>query len=371
MVIDEVIYKISCAKNSTKNFKTISGALVLTPIRESFANKSFTSATVISRQSFNFTRSMTFEVKATLPQYEMLYGEILLIPEVGLSKWINKGVKHGIMSLVMNFRKAVKSGYLFGNKKNLYDFDYSPKYTEFSKFQLVYNQLARTAKVTWYQNGRAISDESSPGSYSVDITCEDDECWDLLEEGQFRIAFNLEVRSKLRGKELKKLIIGSRKWKCCSMIIDYIRVFDNFEINEFNSSNFNHENDKSASQICEMVPKYREKTDEDSIIQSSTIIIMSMAVLLVILVVALIILIVLMMKKKMRIPEVSEEIYDDIDGEKHYEEEHGYLNIYEPVHMYDQIQVYDQVKEQEYANIYLMMSNLKPKSFSKTESEYI
>ena len=83
---------MSCATNSTKNLRIISGALVLTAIKESFANKSFTSATVITRQSFNLTRSnLIFEVRAALLTAEGVFAIILLISEEDVSKYLNSG----------------------------------------------------------------------------------------------------------------------------------------------------------------------------------------------------------------------------------------------------------------------------------------
>ncbi len=74
--------QLSCATNSTKNLRIISGALVLTAINETFGDQLFTSSIIITRESFNLSSSnLTYEVRSTLPTDEGVFGVIVLIPE--------------------------------------------------------------------------------------------------------------------------------------------------------------------------------------------------------------------------------------------------------------------------------------------------
>src|SRR5690349_1045941 len=122
---------LSCATNRTKNLRTLSGALVLTAIQESIANHSFTSATIITRESFNLTSSnLIFEVSAALPTAEGVFGVILLLPDHDFSKHISDEA----FVLLMNYYKIIQAGYIIPDLSNVEFFFTSPELSEFANF---------------------------------------------------------------------------------------------------------------------------------------------------------------------------------------------------------------------------------------------
>ena len=81
----------------------------MTAIKESFANKSFTSATIITRESFNLTRSnLIFEVRAAFSLAEGVFGAVLLISEKDL---VDHDLKESFV-LLINYHKTIKAGYI-------------------------------------------------------------------------------------------------------------------------------------------------------------------------------------------------------------------------------------------------------------------
>ena len=123
---------LSCPTNRTKNIRIISGSLVLTAIQEPLANHSFTTATVISKESFNLTRSnLIFKVRASFPSAKGVFGVILLTPE----EYLYDNSLNQSFVLLVNYDKTIKGGYIrHGDYNTLKPFDISPDLTRFSSF---------------------------------------------------------------------------------------------------------------------------------------------------------------------------------------------------------------------------------------------
>ena len=125
--------QLSCATNRTRNLRTISGTLVLTAIQGSFANKSFTSATIITRQSFNLTSSnLIFKIRGAFPLAEGIFGAVLLIPETDLVDYV---LKESFV-LLINYHKTIKAGYIhLGEYNSFKPFDITPDLSNFANFR--------------------------------------------------------------------------------------------------------------------------------------------------------------------------------------------------------------------------------------------
>ena len=110
----------------------------MTAIQESFANKSFTSATVITRQSFDLTSSnLIFEVRAAFPLAEGVFGAVLLIPEKDLVDYV---LKESFV-LLINYHKTIKAGYIHLGDYNFFKpFDITPDLSNFANFYLEFEQ---------------------------------------------------------------------------------------------------------------------------------------------------------------------------------------------------------------------------------------
>ena len=132
------------------------------------------------------------------------------------------------------------------------------------------------------------------------------------------------VRAKLIGGDVQEVIKRSNTWDCSSFIIDYIRVYDLGQVNNFTKVEFkNNSTEKSAKAICTQVTIElgRERKVEDVILLTSatTIILISLAIFLLILVVILVIWLVLGCKMNKNTIDPIDELYDD-----HFEKENDY-----------------------------------------------
>ena len=97
----------------------------MTAIQESFADHSFTPATIITRKLFNLTSlNLIFEVSASFPTSEDVLAQILLIPEDDYLKGLP--IK-GRIVLLVNRAKTIKAGYSFADQNNIHPFEKSPK----------------------------------------------------------------------------------------------------------------------------------------------------------------------------------------------------------------------------------------------------
>ena len=159
--------QLSCATNRTKNLRTISGALVLTAIKEYFANHSFTSATIITRESFNLSSSnLIFEIRVALPTTDGLSGQVLLIPEDDLKT----GSINGKIFHLMNLNSSIKYGY----KYNQDDFNTKPfeSRTDLQEFQTYrfenYPDINHT-DIYWSMNGTGFSSIDNLGFYLAQL----------------------------------------------------------------------------------------------------------------------------------------------------------------------------------------------------------
>ena len=213
---------MSCSIYRTKNLRTISGALVLTAIQESFANHSFTSATIISKESFKLTSSnLIFEVRASFPTSEDVFGQILLTPEQYL---FNNSQIDGMFVILVNRGNTLNAGYSYPSYPSEFvkRFDKSPKIDLFTKFMIKFDYTDMRFDLSWSPNGIYY-----PRSDSLKIYCKERQaCSTLLKNGKFRLLIDLMVTNLLQGGHDDKVIENSKKWWCTSMIIDYIRVYD-------------------------------------------------------------------------------------------------------------------------------------------------
>ena len=242
--------QMNCPTNQNKNLRTISGALVLTAIKESFTNHSFTSATVITKQSFNLASlNLTFEIEAALPSSEAVFGLIHLIPDE--VKLTDKYLKNTFV-LIINYHKIIKVGYLglrpyFNWMRSFYR---SPKIIEFTKFILKFHHDNHTS-FSW-----------SNESYGIDpvkLNCHipNGKCEQFVKGTKMRLAITLFVGALLEGGDEQEVINKANTWWCSSVIVDYIRVYENDPFEIFNITNsFDNSTTKRASDIC-----YRVSSD--------------------------------------------------------------------------------------------------------------
>ena len=337
--------QLDCATNRTENLRTISGALVLTAIQESFANNSFTSATVITRQSFDLSRSnLTFEVRAALPSSDILSGHILLITEEDFKI-------EGKVILLLNLRNSIKSGYhyLTGNSE-LVRIPESPKLIdEFNIYRIDIRKGSSSLYSSWSSNGTLIS----PSSHSVITRCRDRLCGNLLAKAKFKLAITLEVANILDGGNTQEVFEKSKKWWCSSMIIDYIRVYDssNTEFSELPRVNITTER---ASTICDEISENIGRKHQ-SYIQITDKIIMFLAILLVVILVSSLTAIILMSKK---VSQVNERVRIENLYADNYEKDEDYVDynsngFYNNYGTYDSLSSHYQVigDEPEYLGI--------------------
>ena len=305
---------MSCATNSTKNLRIISGALVLTAIKESFANKSFTSATVISRQSFNLTRSnLIFEARAALPTAEGVFAIVLLIPEEDVSKYCLKEA----FFLLVNYHKTIKAGY---KRTGQYDtfkrFNTSPKLNRFSEYYTEFHQVNTLPTSTWSIDRNL----QSSWKNSINVTCNVQDCEAMIKKTKFRLAISLVIGAFLEGGDMQQVMIKAKNWWCSSMIVDYIRVY---ELDQFETLNnpliFKNSVEKRAGEICnhvslELGRKNFMKDDKDD----NSWMVNSFYIISAILFVSFLLLLFLVcrickIKRKMKRTRVRENIYQSIE----------------------------------------------------------
>ena len=212
---------LSFPTNRTENLRTTSGALVLTAIQETFGNYSFTSAAIITKDSFNLTRShLSIEVRASFPSSDFLHGAILLLPGEYLSNHSKK------LSAPANVNNTKVSGYFSFPPGGLQSF----KYNEFSIINLD------------IQNGKHVSSSWSLSGSMISQSL------DNREVASFKLAIMLSVESE-SNEDFQTVLNKSKDWGCSSMIIDYIEVFDLGESASLGEINRNL-NRKQASEIC-------------------------------------------------------------------------------------------------------------------------
>ena len=223
----------------------------MTAIKETFANHSFTSATIITKQSFNLTRSnIIFHVKAAFPTSEVVFAIILLIPEEDL---FNNHVNENF-ALLMNYHKTIKAGYIsrpdqYNTLKYLRK---SPKLSEFANYYNEFRQANALSTLSWSIDGNL----ESAGTNSINVTCNDQDCKALLKKAKFKLAFTLFIGAYLEGGDMQEVMNMANNWWCSSMIIDYIRVYELGQFENFNETHvFDNSTGKRASDICDQVSK--------------------------------------------------------------------------------------------------------------------
>ena len=233
---------MSCATIREKNLRTISGALVLTAFQESFADHSFTSATVISKDSFNLSSSnLTFEVRAAVPTAGGLYGQIMFIPEQDFK---NNSI-NGTIFILMNFR-TIKSGFTYD--PDTFSVKHFNSMTDLEQFQTYrfhsdpgQNQFINDTIFHWSMNETLYSP-----SDSLHVNCAYPKCLNILNKGQFRLVLNLAVDNILDSST--QVIRQSSRWKCSSMIVDYVRVLSHQQLENMANIVYN-QTEKLASEI--------------------------------------------------------------------------------------------------------------------------
>ena len=210
--------KLNCSTNKTENIRTISGALVLTPIQESISNINFTSAAVITRQSFDLSCSnLAIEVRASFPSTKVIYG-VLLLPEETQFNSELAGWRIGLI----NINNTIVSGYFPLHQSQEQEdqvFNRNPTPNEYSIFRLDIHKGTQL-RSAWSLNGSFILD-------SVDKNCDQETC-DSIKNAKFKIAIILGVYSQIDDDHvpIKEVVHKAKYWECSSMVIDYIRVFD-------------------------------------------------------------------------------------------------------------------------------------------------
>ena len=119
----------------------------MTAIKEPFANHSFTSATIITKKSFNLTRSnLIFEIRASFPSAKGVFGVILLSPQEVIEE--NRFNENFVF--LINYDKSIKAGYIRRNYYNtLKPFNIIPDLTKFAKFYINFQKRNILPKLTW------------------------------------------------------------------------------------------------------------------------------------------------------------------------------------------------------------------------------
>ena len=335
----------------------------MTAIQESIANHSFTSATIITRESFNLTSSnLIFEVSAALPTAEGVFGVILLLPDQDYTKHISDEA----FVLLMNYYKIIQAGYIIPDLSNVEFFFTSPELSEFANFYADFDNVNISTLITWSYNN--ISKLNETRTNVLNISCKNQACDKLVKKSKFKLAITLVVGAKLIGGDVQEVIKRSNTWDCSSFIIDYVRVYDHSHHNNFTKNLFNNNSmEISAKSICNQVISElgREKSVEDVILLTSatTVILISLAIFLLVLVVILVIWLVLGARCKLKKDTIDpiDDLYDD-----HFEKENVY-DLYEEINYnndeYETV-VYDQVgkKEQDYLEI---------REIDKIDNEYV
>ena len=298
----------------------------MTAIQESFADNSFTSATVITRESFNLTRSnLTFEVRAAFPIQDKIFGQIVLVSDV------TNQTNNGEIVLAVNFGSSIATVFDHPSKKlKPYVFETNPIVTEFSHLRLDFNQGLYRPRLIWSQNENAHLERSQ----SVNLPC-NDLCRKILNAGTFKLAIDLLMLSPTFEPQL--IIDESKDWLCTSMIIDHVWVYELGQT-EFPKRKLN--SNTRASDICKVVINELCRKGPKFQLDIKTIIMITMAIVLLI---ALIIIVLVVKKKRKTKHGQDEEIYSDCFDEKH-RNGNEYCDSPEADQVYDQINNYDQVE---------------------------
>ena len=259
----------------------------MTPIQELFANNSFTSVKVITKQSFKVSRSnVNFEVRVVFPSHDNLFAQIQLIPEQDIRKHKNSGR----INIVSN-RGLIEAGYFYPKKSTRYNFDRYPNISEFSTFRLQFIQGTRSPTLTWWQEkNQFISNQDS-----VTLKCKDKSCRKLLKKGKFRLAINLMAGVNF---ELSSQNFKSSNLLCSSIVIDYIRIFEHFRPVSRNIHD-RKSNGTRASEICQGdVIDIVKMSKNISWMETSCVIIISLVVFVIFSLSSMITMIILKKKQK-------------------------------------------------------------------------
>ena len=224
--------KLNCDRNSTKNLRTVSGSLVLTAIQESYENFNFTSATIITKQTFNIASNLIFELRAALPLSDIIFTNIFLI-----AKYNPRG--YGIF-LLKNFQRSIRTGFILPDYFKMGILPEQPVLTDFNIYYLQFNLSKYFSTLSWSSNGN----RNSINKNFLSVPFHDNE-WNFLSNNVFKLGITLEVRSFLEGGDLNLVNDKSKDWKCSSLIIDYVRIHEN--------SSDVFLNKLKASEICHQV----------------------------------------------------------------------------------------------------------------------
>ena len=174
--------KLNCDRNSTKNLRTVSGSLLYTAIQEGFNNFNFTSATIITNQTFKIASNLIFELRASLPLSDLLLSKIFLIAKY-------KQSKNAIVILLKNIQRSIMTGYDFPDYFEMGYLPGQPDLTQFNIYYLQFNLSKYFSTLSWSSNGNLISIDKN----FISVSFNDSE-WNFLSNNVFKLGITLEVR---------------------------------------------------------------------------------------------------------------------------------------------------------------------------------
>ena len=200
---------LSYSRDNNTNLELIDGVLAITALQESYLGRSFTSATINSKWSFLYGR---IDLRAALPKGNLLKTAILLLPE---KNDYGRDRVNGEIEIVADVQRESyysRASYhgAFGAMKTY------PSLDEFQEYSLEWNET----QITWSLNGsvRRIFDLDriiDPSYYD--------------RKGQpFDKKFYLAMRLQVFKFETDELLIDEKyheTWKCPSLLIDYVRLY--------------------------------------------------------------------------------------------------------------------------------------------------
>ena len=308
----------------------------MTAINETFGDQWFTSSTIITRKSFNLSSSnLTYEVRATLPTDEGVFGVIVLIPEENPFE----NVMGNGFFILMNYPRTIQAGYIHPAKATLFKFIATLQ--EMSEFSKSYTRLEisnASALQTWSFSGEL----DSSRKFSYNSNCSGQMCKTLFNQAKYKLAISVIVTPRLVGRNVQEVIRKSKSWYCSSLIIDYVKIYEldhSENVNNIQLLNKSHE--IRASDICHHVSSDLGRKPipkvSKTIISGIPVIYICLAILLLIMTLVIVIWLVFMRKKKTTEQAPNEEIYDDNFDKEEVYEEINHSNQYENVN-YEQHQ---------------------------------
>ena len=213
-ILEPFLNEMSCSMNDKRNLRPISGTLALTAIQENVFNQSFTTATLVTKDTIKINlkeSSLSVQFRAAFSLSSILKCQVLLVPHK--FNYSSKAMTNYILILEIQMNH-IRFGYFLSEginftKEILTD---GIEFRDFHNFELELKQDQFIFRI----NGEKKLTMDKLISHKFD-------------QSQYRLALNLQVFNPMKDKPDEFVLNFSRLWKykeiCSSLILDHVRIF--------------------------------------------------------------------------------------------------------------------------------------------------